>query len=58
MRLLAGVRAAYGVVLGMRSLFEHPTISDLARLIEETLLREVERMPDDEAKRLLEELKR
>jgi len=53
MQVLARVREAFHVDLRMRCLFDSPTIAGLALSIEQTLLKEIDEMPEKEANRLL-----
>ena len=53
MHVLARVREAFHVDLRMRCLFDSPTIAGLALSIEQTLLKEIDEMPEKEANRLL-----
>ena len=52
-QLIARVRGAFGVELGLRTLFDTPTIADLSNEIEQLILAKVEAMSDSEAERLL-----
>ena len=52
-QLIAKIRGAFGVELGLRTLFDTPTIADLSREIEQLILAKVEAMSEDEAERLL-----
>jgi amino acid adenylation domain-containing protein len=52
-QLIAKIRAAFGVELGLRTLFDTPTIADLSTEIERLILARVESMTEDEAQRLL-----
>jgi amino acid adenylation domain-containing protein len=52
-QLIAKIRAAFGVELGLRTLFDTPTIADLSTEIERLILVRVESMTEDEAQRLL-----
>ncbi|HMJ24683.1 MAG TPA: non-ribosomal peptide synthetase [Pyrinomonadaceae bacterium] len=52
-QLIAKIRGAFGVELGLRTLFDTPTIADLSTEIERLILARVERMTEDEAVRLL-----
>jgi amino acid adenylation domain-containing protein len=52
-QLIAKIRGAFGVELGLRTLFDTPTIADLSTEIERLILAKVESMTEDEALRLL-----
>ena len=52
-QLIGQIRGAFGVDLALRSLFDAPTIADLALEIERLLFARVEAMSDDEVERLL-----
>ena len=52
-QLIAKIRGAFGVELGLRTLFDTPTIADLSREIEQLIRAKVEAMSEDEAERLL-----
>ena len=52
-QLIARIRGAFGVELGLRTLFDTPTIADLSTEIERLILARVESMTEDEAVRLL-----
>lgn len=52
-QLIAKIRGAFGVELGLRTLFDTPTIADLSTEIERLILARVESMSEDEAQRLL-----
>jgi len=52
-QLIGQIRSAFGVDLALRSLFDSPTVADLAGEIERLLLARVEAMADDEVQRLL-----
>ena len=48
-RLLARVRKAFQVELPLRAVFEAPTISGLAALVDEAIMAELDAMNDEEA---------
>jgi amino acid adenylation domain-containing protein len=52
-QLIGQIRGAFGVDLALRSLFDAPTIAELAREIERLLFARVEAMTDDEVSRFL-----
>jgi acyl carrier protein len=52
-QLIAKIRGAFGVELGLRTLFDTPTIADLSTEIERLILARVESMSEDEVERLL-----
>jgi acyl carrier protein len=52
-QLIARIRGAFGVELGLRTLFDTPTIADLSAEIERLILARVESMSEDEVERLL-----
>ena len=52
-QLIGQIRGAFGVDLALRSLFDAPTIAELAVEIERLLLAKVEAMSEDEVLRLL-----
>lgn len=52
-QLIGQVRGAFGVDLALRTLFDAPTIAELALEIERLLFARVEAMSDDEVERLL-----
>jgi acyl carrier protein len=52
-QLIARIRGTFGVELGLRTLFDTPTIADLSTEIERLILAKVESMTEDEALRLL-----
>jgi amino acid adenylation domain-containing protein len=52
-QLIAKIRGAFGVELGLRTLFDTPTIADLSMEIERLILAKVESMTEDEAERML-----
>ncbi len=54
-QLIARVRAAFGVDLTLRGLFDAPTVAELAAEVERLILAKIEAMSDDEARRLLAE---
>ena len=52
-QLIAKIRGAFGVELGLRTVFDTPTIADLSKEIERLILAKVEAMSEDEAEALL-----
>jgi amino acid adenylation domain-containing protein len=52
-QLIAKIRGAFGVELGLRTLFDTPTIAELSTEIERLIVAKVESMSEDEAQRLL-----
>jgi acyl carrier protein len=52
-QLIGRIRAIFGVELGLRTLFDTPTIADLSTEIERLIFARVENMTEDEAQRLL-----
>jgi amino acid adenylation domain-containing protein len=53
MRLVTGMSKAFGVKVGLRKVFEEPTVAGLAEVVESELLEELERMSEAEAERQL-----
>jgi amino acid adenylation domain-containing protein len=52
-RVVARLRSAFGVALGLAAIFDHPTVAALGEAIEPLLLEEIEQMSEDEAARAL-----
>jgi acyl carrier protein len=52
-QLIAKIRVAFGVELGLRTLFDTPTIAELSIEIERLIVARVEGMSEDEVERLL-----
>jgi acyl-coenzyme A synthetase/AMP-(fatty) acid ligase/acyl carrier protein len=52
-RLMAEVSKVFGVQVGLRSIFEEPTVAGLAEIVEAELIAEMERLSDAEAESLL-----
>jgi len=52
-QLIAKIRGAFGVELGLRTLFDSPSIAGLSTEIERLILASVQSMTEDEAERLL-----
>ena len=55
-QILARVRATFAVQLSLRDFFEAPTIRDLAAMIEQQIMQEVQQLPEMQADRLAEAL--
>lgn len=53
-RLVSRVRRAFGVEMPLRELFWKPTVSELAPVIEDLLIEQLENLSDEEAERLLQ----
>jgi acyl carrier protein len=53
-RLMTRIRAVLGIEVSIRALFASPCLSRLAEKVEETLIDEIARIPEAEARRLLE----
>jgi acyl carrier protein len=54
-QLMARLRDTFGLDLPLRVLFESATLAELAEVVEDTLLREIEALPESEAERRLSE---
>jgi acyl carrier protein len=52
-QLIARIRDAFNVELGLRSLFDAPTVSKLSTQVETLLLAKLEAMTEEEAERLI-----
>ncbi|HEX8351361.1 MAG TPA: phosphopantetheine-binding protein, partial [Pyrinomonadaceae bacterium] len=49
------LRDTFGVSVPLRTLFDHPTVAELAEALEELLAAELDDISDEEAERLLEQ---
>jgi amino acid adenylation domain-containing protein/FkbM family methyltransferase len=52
-QIISRVREAFQIEMPLRSLFDNPTIAELALMIEEILIENLEEMSDEEAEQLL-----
>lgn len=52
-RVMARIGRAFGVSLGLRHIFDTPTIRQLAAVIEQTVLAEISQLSDDQVRQLL-----
>jgi surfactin family lipopeptide synthetase C len=52
-QVISRVREAFQIELPLRSLFDHPTIAELALVVEEILIDDLEKISDEEAEQLL-----
>lgn len=52
-QLISRIQETFKVNLRLRQIFEAPTIAELAGLVEETLIAEIEELPEEEAVKLL-----
>jgi hypothetical protein len=52
--VVSRVRKAFDVTLTLKAFFLGPTVADLAMMIEDIILDQIEKMTDDEAGRLSE----
>ena len=53
-QVIAGIKETFGVELGLRTLFESPTVARTAEAVEQALLAQIEDLSDEEAIELLE----
>jgi amino acid adenylation domain-containing protein len=53
MRVVSHLRQAFSVQLSVRSFFENPTAADIAAVIDELLMHEIEGLSEEQAQRLL-----
>jgi len=52
-KIIAGLREAFQIELSVRTLFDAPTVAELAILIKEKILAEIEQLSDEEASQLV-----
>ena len=55
-QVISRINKAFQVDLSLRSFFEDPTIAGLSMGIEETLIKEIEDLPEDEVQRIVESI--
>jgi acyl carrier protein len=55
-QLIARIRDEFGVSLGLRTVFDSPTVAGLSAKIEEAILSKIEAMTEEEAQLLLSQL--
>jgi aryl carrier-like protein len=54
MQLLARLRAAFNVALPLSAIFEKPTVTGLAALIQDELVRQISQLSDEEVKQRIQ----
>jgi acyl carrier protein len=55
-QVISRINKAFQVELSLRSFFEEPTIAGLSMGIEETLIKEIEDLPEDEVQKIVESI--